>query len=81
MGSSPTKRASPRNRSLSNPMRRLRWHFGAVSSAVRALASHARGRRFKSSTAHTLWLRPIQALHVVEICLYAKIERMSIESK
>jgi hypothetical protein len=27
---------------------------GAVSSVVRALASHARGRRFKSSTAHFL---------------------------
>lgn len=26
--------------------------FGAVSSVVRALASHARGRWFKSSTAH-----------------------------
>jgi hypothetical protein len=27
-------------------------HYGAVSSAVRALASHARGHWFKPSTAH-----------------------------
>ena len=31
----------------------IKWLFiGAVSSAVRALASHARGHWFKSSTAH-----------------------------
>ena len=38
---------------------------GAVSSVVRALASHARGPRFKSSTAHQI--RTLNKYNQVEI--------------